>query len=252
MAPRRVVAPKDVPKQTNSMVFELKGKVVFEKTVSIQVKHGENIHILDPKFPLKNLVRFSSKIDELVRHDGPISTFTFPAPTDIPYDSIPYHRVIDAVRATTDLSRNSKRKEIKLQVRGLSLSQIVLVHWITQFLDLAHPLNQVWLKDHIIKQFPKDQGVAQLDVNALRTILRLYNAKGEVYPLAIDYMEDKVSNNLLSSEELEKLAVLRKDFPGLASRLGGPIVPAPTNGASAASWRVKESAFPPINGRRRK
>jgi hypothetical protein len=179
------------------------------------------MHILDPKFPLKNLVRFSLKVEQQVRRNGPIPTFTFNASADITYDSMPYHRVIDIVRVQNDLSRNPKRKELRLQVRGLSLSQIAQVFWIVQYLDLAHPLNQDWLKDHIIKQFPKDQGVAQLDVDALRTILRLYNAKGEVQPLAIDYMEEKVGQDLLSPRELEKLAVLRKDFSELASQLNG-------------------------------
>lgn len=215
------MAPKDTPKPSNVSVSEQKGTVKFEKTLSIQVNHGDDMHILDPKFPLKNLVRFSPKVEQQVRQNGPIPTFTFNASADIPYDSMPYHRVIDIVRMQNDLSRNPKRKELHLQVRGLSLSQIAQVFWIVQYLDLAHPLNQDWLKDHIIKQFPNDQGVAQLDVDALRTILRLYNAKGEVQPLAIDYMEEKVDQDLLSPRELEKLAVLRKDFSELASRLGG-------------------------------
>jgi hypothetical protein len=247
MPPRRIVAPKDTPNPSTVSVYEQKGNVKFEKTLSIQVKHRDDMHILDPKFPLKNLVRFSPKVEQQVRRNGPIPSFTFNASADIPYDSMPYHRVIDLVRVQNDFSRNPKRKELRLQVRGLSLSQIAQVFWIVQYLDLAHPLNQDWLKDHIIKQLPKDQGVAQLDVDALRTILRLYNARGEVQPWAIDYMEEKVDQGLLSPQELEKLAVLRKDFPELTSRLGGPVVLVP---AAVESWEVSNGAFPPLGAAR--
>lgn len=103
--------------------------------------------------------------------------------------------------------------------------------------------------DYIIKQFSKDQGVAQLDVAALNTILRLYSAEGKVRPAAVSYMEDKVSRGLLSDQELEKLAVLRQDYPELASRLGGPVVPT-TGTAKAEAWKKNTRGFPPPGGAR--
>lgn len=129
---RKVVAPKDNPKESNAMVFEDKGGVTLRKFVSIEVKHGDDTHVLDDNFPMSNLRRFSPKADRYFTSNSREIKYTIKASPHIPYDSMPYHRVIDLIRATNDHSRDPKRNNIPLKVTGLSLSQIVQVSWICQ------------------------------------------------------------------------------------------------------------------------
>lgn len=130
--PRKVVAPKNNPNESNAMVFENKSGVTFKKFVSIEVKHGNDTHVLDANFPMSNLRRFSPKADRYFTSNPGEMKHAIKASPHIPYDSMPYHRVIDLIRATKDHSRDPKRNNIPLKVTGLSLSQIVQVLWICQ------------------------------------------------------------------------------------------------------------------------
>jgi hypothetical protein len=206
---------------SNTTASTVGGNIKFEKTLSIEVQHGNDNHMLDPQFPLKNLARLSLKVADRVSKEGAISKYTFNAHPDIPYDSMPYHRVMDHIRKQKDQCRDTNRKEVNLNVRGLTLSQIVQVYWIVNYLDLDHPLKQGWMPEYIMRQFSKEKGVAQLDVDALRAILHLCNTKGAIYPKALGAMEGKVRKGRLSAEELSELEVLRQEFPDLAGRLGG-------------------------------
>ncbi|QDS68685.1 hypothetical protein FKW77_002626 [Venturia effusa] len=229
---KKVVAPKDQPKETNAAIIETRRGVKFQKFVSIQIQHGDDIHVLDPNFPLSNLVRFSPKAEKHFQVNGEEKTFTVKASAHIPYDSMPFHRVIDLIRRTST-STNSGRDRVKVKVSGLSLSQIVQVFWFCQVLELTDPLNQDWIGDYIRWQFPKDQGVAQLDVPALNAILRLCSPQGTIHPAAINSMARKIKQGVLSTAELVDLAVVRREFPQFDKKLGGGTVPAATAAAGA-------------------
>ncbi|KAE9963165.1 hypothetical protein BLS_009567 [Venturia inaequalis] len=268
---RKVVAPKDNPKESNAVVIEDKRGVMFKKFISIQIQHGDDVHVLDANFPMSNLTRFSSKAADFFAENPKATTYTIKASAKLPYDSMPYHRVIDLMRRT-DTSSNPGRRDVNLKVTGLTLSQITQAFWFCQVLDLKKPLEQDWIGNHIIEQFPKDQGVAQLDVAALRTILTLCSPEGKVNPAARLSMKGKIRQNRLSAAELVELAVLRSDFPQFAAEFGGSAVAAgpaqaaptlqvvPNRGPLTAPGPPQSPAqmrplndvdFPPLGGPRR-
>ncbi|TLD18808.1 hypothetical protein E2P81_ATG11718 [Venturia nashicola] len=243
---RKVVAPKDNPKQSSAVVIEDRRGVVFKKFVSLQIQHGDDIHVLDANFPMSNLTSFSQKAADVLAKDRDSTKFTIKASSKLPYDSMPYHRVIDLIRRTD----TGYRKAVALRVTGLTLSQITQAFWFCQVTGLKQPLDQDWIGDYIIGQFSKDQGVAQLDVAALRTILLLCSPEGRVNPAARRSMKSKIGRNKLSAAELAKLAELRNDFPQYSAELGGTLVL--TGSAQAAqtpqtsSNEGPQTAFRPV------
>lgn len=102
------------------MVIENRGVVTMRKFVSIQVEHGDDVHVLDPSFPMSNLMQFSPKMDRFFRNEPDAKKYTIKVSAHIPYDSLPFHRVIDLIRRTS----LKQRDDVDIKVAGLSLSQI--------------------------------------------------------------------------------------------------------------------------------
>lgn len=113
------------------MVLENRHGVSFKKFVSLQVQHGDEVHVLDANFPMINLTTFSPKIAEFFANNPGEMKYSIKASAHLPYDSMPYHRVIDLIRRT-DTSSYPGRKDVALKVTGLSLAQIAQALWFCQ------------------------------------------------------------------------------------------------------------------------
>lgn len=125
------MAPKDDPKESNAVVIEDRRGVTFKKFISIQIQHGEDIHVLDANFPMSNLTCFASKAADFFDKNRGETKYTIKASANLPYDSMPYHRVINLIRRT-DTSSNPGHKDVSLKVTGLTLSQITQAFWFCQ------------------------------------------------------------------------------------------------------------------------